>query len=82
MGEQTGTPTTLLRMETSQHVLHVLENGSTGPQLPIHHPQPSLDGPGRQVSRTWLGLGEGLAHSPLGSTLNGNIPSRAHSETL
>ena len=82
MGGQIDTPTTPLRMETGQHVLHVLEGGSTKPHLSIHHPQPSLDGPGTQVSRTWLGLEEVLAHSPLGPTLNGDIPSQAHSQTV
>jgi len=84
MGGQTGTPTTLLRMETCQHILHVLEDGSTRSQLLTHHPQPSLDAPSIQVSRTWLGLEEGLAHSPLGPTLNGDhdIPSRAHSQIV
>jgi len=62
-------------MESDQHVLHVPEIGSTRPHLPIHHPQPSLDGPGAQVSRAWLGLEEGLAKSPLGFTLNGNFSS-------
>ena len=47
-------------METNQHVLHVLEIGSTRPHLPIHHPQPSLDGPGAQVSKSWLGLEKGV----------------------
>jgi len=59
MGGQTDA--TPLRMETDQHVLHVLEIGSTRPHLSIDHPQPSLDGPGTQVSRSWLGLEEGLA---------------------
>ena len=71
-------------METGQHVIHVLEDGSTRSQLLTPHPQPSLDAPSIQVSRTWLGLGEGLAHSPLGPTLNGDhdIPSRADSQTV
>ena len=59
MGGQIDTPTTPLRMETS----HLLEDGSTRPHLSIHHPQSSLDGPGIQVSKSWLGLGEGFAHS-------------------
>jgi len=59
MGGQIGT--TPLRMVTNQHVLHVLETSSTRPHLSIHHPQPSLDGPGTQISRSWLGLEEGLS---------------------
>ena len=55
------TDTTPLRMETFQHVLHVLETGNTRPHISIHHPQPSLDAPGTQVSRSWPGLEEGLA---------------------
>jgi len=74
--------TTSFRMETDQHVLHVLNTGSTMPHLSIHHPQPSLDGPGTQVLRSWLGLEEGLAYSPLGSTLNGGISSRTHSQPI
>ena len=80
MGGQTDA--TPLRMETDQHDLHVLEIGSTRPHLPIHHPQPSLDGPGAQVSRLWLGLEEGLAQSPLGFTLNGDFSSRTYSQTI
>ena len=58
---------TPLRMETDQHVPYVPEISNARPHLPIHHPQPSLDdGPGAQVSRSWLGLEEGLAQSPLG----------------
>jgi len=78
MGGKTGTSTTLLRIETGQHVLHVFEDGSTGSQLPCNHPQPSLDGSGIQVSRARPGLGESLEQSSLGPTLNGDIPSRAH----
>jgi len=48
-------------METDQHVLHILEIGSRRLHLSIHHPQPSLDGLGTQVSRSWLSLEEGLA---------------------
>jgi len=59
MGGQTDA--TPFRLETDQHVLHVLEIGSTRPHLSMHHPQPSLDGPGTLVSRSWLGLEEGLA---------------------
>ena len=69
-------------METGQHVLHVLGDGSTGSQLSSHHSQPSLDGSGIQVSRAWLGLGESLAHCPLGPTLNDDIPSRAVAHSL
>jgi len=75
MRGKTGTSTTLIRMETGQHVLHVFEDGSTGSQIPSHHPQPSLDGSGIQVSRAGPGLGESLEHSPLGSIRNGDIIS-------
>jgi len=61
--------------EAGQHVLHVVEGGNTGSQLPSHHSQPSLDGSGTQTSRTGLSLGESLEHPPLGSTLNGGISS-------
>jgi len=60
MGGETGTSTTLLRMKAGQHVPHVFEDGSTGSQLPCHHPQPSLIGSGIQVSRAGPGLGKSL----------------------
>ena len=50
-------------MEAGHHVLHVVEDGSTGSQLPRHHPPPSLDGSGIQASTAGPGLGEILEHS-------------------
>ena len=52
-----------------------LRSAAQGHTLKIPHPQPSLDGPGAQVSRSWLGLEEGRAQSPLGFTLNGDFSS-------
>jgi len=73
MGGQIYASVTLLRMEAGQHVLHVVEGGNTGSQLPSHHSQPSLDGSDIQTSRAGLGLGQSLEHPQLGSTLNDGI---------
>ena len=58
MRGQICTSITLLQMEAGQHVLHVVEDGSTGSHLPSHHLQPSLDGSGIHTSRAGPGLGE------------------------
>ena len=74
MGRQTDT--TPLRMETDQHVLHVLETGSTRPHFSIHHPQPSLDGPG-----TWhKSRGRGLVSKKGLHNLHWDLPSVAISQ--
>jgi len=83
MGGKIDTPTTLgpLQMETSQHVLHFLEDASTGPHLSIHHPQPSVDGPGIQVSRSWLGLEE-ILHTLHWDLLSMEISQIERSQTI